>query len=281
VIGLTRRGFLSLALKGGAGFVAGYGFAQVNNPYGCRIRRASVTLAGLPAAFQGYRVALMSDFHHSSWIPVETIRSAVQLANSLQPDLIALTGDFVHNGRRWVGPCAQELGKLQAADGVVAVLGNHDHADKAAPLMRVALRKYSIADLTNCGIGIRRYGEELWVGGVGDLWRERQKIRSAMAGAMIRQSSILLSHNPDYAEELLDERVGLMLSGHTHGGQCVLPIIGAPILPSKYGQKYRSGLCQGPTTQVFVTTGVGSSFPPVRFNCPPEVALLTLQKGAV
>lgn len=280
-MGLTRRGFLSLALKGGAGFLTGYGFAQVNNPYGCRIKRATVTLAGLPTAFQGYRVALMSDFHHSSWIPVETIRSAVALANSLQPDLIALTGDFIHHGRRWVGPCAQELGKLQARDGVVAVLGNHDHADKAAPLMREALRQHGIADLTNRGVGIRRHGEELWVGGVGDLWRERQKIRSAMAGAMARQSSILLSHNPDYAEELLDERVGLILSGHTHGGQCVFPLVGAPIIPSRYGQKYRAGLCQGPTAQVFVTTGVGSSFPPVRLNCPPEVALLTLQKGMV
>lgn len=99
------------------------------------------------------------------------------------------------------------------------------------------------------------------------------------AGATRARSALLLSHNPDYVESIRGERVGLVLSGHTHGGQCVFPLVGAPVVPSHYGQKYLSGLCHGPAASVFVTTGVGHSFPPVRVNCPAEVALLTLTRG--
>ena len=86
-----------------------------------------------------------------------------------------------------------------------------------------------------------------------------------------------MTHNPDYVELIRDPRVDLVLSGHTHGGQIVLPFVGAPVLPSRYGQKYRNGLVQGPSARVFVTTGVGTIGPPMRFGCPPEVALITLR----
>ena len=87
---------------------------------------------------------------------------------------------------------------------------------------------------------------------------------------------ILLSHNPDFAETMRDRRVGLVLSGHTHGGQIVVPGWGAPIVPSLYGQKYLHGLVQGPASQVFITRGVGTISPPVRFLCRPEIVLITL-----
>ena len=91
------------------------------------------------------------------------------------------------------------------------------------------------------------------------------------------EACLLLTHNPDYVELIRDRRVDLVLSGHTHGGQVWLPLVGAPVLPSRYGQKYRAGLVQGPVARVFVTTGVGTIGPPVRFRCPPEVALITLR----
>ena len=87
---------------------------------------------------------------------------------------------------------------------------------------------------------------------------------------------LLLSHNPDFVETIRDRRVGLVLSGHTHGGQIVLPGYGAPVVPSRYGQKYLYGLVQGPCCRVFVTRGVGTVTPPVRFHCRPEVVLITL-----
>ncbi|MCK9588313.1 MAG: metallophosphoesterase [Terrimicrobiaceae bacterium] len=222
-------------------------------------------------------MALLSDFHHGRLVSSQRIRDSVRLANSLTPDLIALTGDYVHRGKEWVGPCFRELAGLHAPLGVFGVLGNHDHYSGAEASVRTAMKRADIVDLTNCGIGIRRGSGTLHVGGVGDLWQEKQKPGPALAGAARAESAILLSHNPDYVEHIRDERVGVVLSGHTHGGQCVFPLIGAPILPSRFGQKYASGLCQGPSARVFVTTGVGHSFPPIRVNCPAEVALLTLR----
>ena len=90
-----------------------------------------------------------------------------------------------------------------------------------------------------------------------------------------------MTHNPDLVERVRDERVDLVLSGHTHGGQVVLPFVGAPVLPSRYGQKYRAGMVYGPRARVFVTTGVGTIGPPMRFRCPPEVALITLRSPLV
>lgn len=139
------------------------------------------------------------------------------------------------------------------------------------------MRTAGIMDLTNTGLAVRRDNVALHICGVGDLWQEKQHLGRALEGCRHADSALLLSHNPDYVERIHDERVGLVLSGHTHGGQCVFPVIGAPILPSRFGQKYASGLCRGPVARVFVTRGVGHSFPPFRINCPAEIALLTLR----
>ena len=230
-------------------------------------------------AFDGFRVALRSDFHHRPWVSANSIRAVVRLAHSLNPDLLTLTGDSIHRGKKRVPGCMQELAALRANNGVVAVLGNHDHYENAARTVRDGLRQAGSADLTSCGITLQRDGETLHVAGVGDYWREERKLPRAPEGSNRRESVLLLSHNPDYVERIRDDRVGLVLSGHTHGGQCVFPIIGAPILPSRYGQKYASGLCQGPWAKVFVTRGVGAAFPPIRFGYPAEVALLTLRSA--
>ena len=111
---------------------------------------------------------------------------------------------------------------------------------------------------------------------MGDLWTDTPDIGAALGDATDRDASIVLSHNPDVAETLRDPRVGLMLSGHTHGGQVVIPFYGAPRVPSAYGQKYLHGLVRGPACDVFVSRGVGTISPPVRLFCRPEVVLLTL-----
>lgn len=275
---MKRRKFLSLSAKTGAATLVA-ALAPVALAYGCRVLRKQITLAGLPGVFDGFRIALISDLHHSAWIPQDYIRSVVALTNAEKPDLVALTGDLIHRGRQWVPGCMAELAKLRARHGVVAVLGNHDHHDGAAPLLRRALATAGVADLTNANTTLRRDGHPLVIGGVGDLWRERQKLHRALTGARGAESMVLLSHNPDFTEHITDERVGIVLSGHTHGGQVVFPWLGAPIVPSRYGQKYLSGLCQGPLARVFVTRGAGSSFPPLRFRCPPEVPILMLRSG--
>ena len=274
---MNRRKFIGTLLKGSLAAGMGGGVLALGELYGFVITRREITLEGLPPGFDGFRIALLSDFHHSRWIPASYIRAVVRRANQLGADLIALTGDFIDHGKQWAPGCAAALSSLRAPHGAVAVLGNHDYYKKAAPAVRDGLNRAGITELCNLGVTIERAGETLHVAGTGDLWRDHQNLDRALAKARKDQSVILLQHNPDYAEHITDERVGLMLSGHTHGGQCVLPFIGPPILPSKYGQKYASGLCQGPVARVFVTTGVGSGFPPVRFRCPPEIALLTLR----
>lgn len=274
---MNRRKFISLAWKT-AFAVTAAGLVPLAAAQACHIVRRQIHLAGLPGVFDGFRVALLSDLHHGPWIDRAHLRRVVDLANSERPDLIALTGDYINHGRDWVPGCMAELSCLRARQGVVAVLGNHDHGDRAAAVVRQGLRQAGIADLTNTNITLERDGHSFIVGGVGDFWREKQDLHSALQGARHRESTLLLSHNPDYVETITDDRVGLVLSGHTHGGQCVFPLIGAPIVPSRYGQKYVSGLCQGPQARVFVTRGIGVISPPVRFCCPAEVALLTLRR---
>jgi predicted MPP superfamily phosphohydrolase len=122
-------------------------------------------------------------------------------------------------------------------------------------------------------------GESLWLAGVDDLWRGRPNLPSALAGIPQRSAVILQCHNPDFMEEVPDARVGLALCGHTHGGQIYLPALGSPWIPSKYGEKYRHGLVQGPKSQVFVSRGLGEAGVPLRMNSLPEINLITLRQG--
>jgi hypothetical protein len=273
---MKRRHFLSLLTNSTLALATGATVAAVAATRFCAVNRHDIPIRGLPEEFDGFRIALLSDFHHSAWVPASYLAGVVRAANLLDPDLIALTGDFVHRGREWVSPCFRVLAALRAPHGVHAVLGNHDHYDNAATTCHDVMAAVGINDLTNRGVTIHQHGAALRLGGVGDLWRDRQNLRKALGNHRTATAAILLSHNPDYAEEIRDERVRLVLSGHTHGGQCVLPLLGAPVVPSKFGQRYLAGLCQAPQTQVFVTRGVGCALPPIRINCPPEIALLTL-----
>jgi predicted MPP superfamily phosphohydrolase len=116
---------------------------------------------------------------------------------------------------------------------------------------------------------------------VGDLWCDHQDVNAALGDATVDDAVILLSHNPDVAETLRDPRVGLMLSGHTHGGQVIVPFFGAPIVTSAFGQKYLHGLTRGPSCNVYISRGVGTVGPPCRAFCRPEIVLLTLTGRAI
>ncbi len=278
---MNRRDFLKLSTRALAGVALAGGAAGLAESGFPRVRQQEVFLTGLAREFDGLTVALLSDFHHSAWITTDHIRRAVDLTNARRPDLVLLTGDYIHRGRQWVAPCFVELARLRARAGVFGVLGNHDHYDGAARACRDAMRRAGIVDLTNAGVDLRRSGSVLRLAGVGDLWREKQNLRVALGWHGKPESALVLSHNPDFTESVRDPRVGLIFSGHTHGGQVVLPVLGPPIVPSRHGRKYLSGLCQGPSARVFVTTGVGCSFPPVRWNCPSEIAWLTLRRAQI
>jgi predicted MPP superfamily phosphohydrolase len=279
---MDRRRFLKrtgLAAAGSA--LVGIGVYPFLEAKWCRIVRQTVALPHLPLPFQGTTVALIADVHHGPFVPMTYVRHIVAMTNAEQPDIVALAGDYVHRHENYIAPGIHELGKLRAVFGRFAVRGNHDNrnyhgAQPFEPLSRAALAEANITQLDNTGVWIERKGCRLRICGVGDLWTDRQDLDSALGDSIENDATILLSHNPDYVETIRDDRVSLVLSGHTHGGQVIVPGFGAPIVPSRYGQKYLSGLVQGPSCRVFVTRGAGTITPPVRFLCRPEVVLITL-----
>ncbi|MDI9582936.1 MAG: metallophosphoesterase [Acidobacteriota bacterium] len=277
---MNRRGFLrQLGCAAGAFVLGGSVIESLWEPDQLRVTRVSVAFANLPPSFEGLRIAQLTDVHHGPTVSLEFVQRAVEMANGLEPDLVALTGDYVYRGTEYIPPCMRVLGGLHAPLGVLAVLGNHDHWHGAS-LTREWMARVGIADLTNAAVPIRRGDGLLWVAGVGDLWEDTQRLDYALADAPANAPVLLLSHNPDYGELLTDRRVGLMLAGHTHGGQVNLPLFGPPILPLRYGRKYAVGLVRDDWKQAFVSRGVGTIIPAIRFRCRPEVALITLTRAS-
>ena len=272
---LTRRRFLKLALGGAAATsVLGLTYATLEAGW-IETTTASIRIPKLPPAFAGLRVAFLSDIHHGPFTGISYLQAIVARTQALAPDLILLGGDYVHHASQYIKPCFETLSALTAPLGVYGVLGNHDHYHGAAAT-RAAMQRAGIVELDNVGVWIEKSAQRFRLAGVGDLWEDDQDLDAALGDVAPADACILLSHNPDYAESINDSRPGLVLSGHTHGGQVVFPLIGPPIVPSRYGQKYAHGLVAAPTTQVFVSRGLGTITPPVRFCCRPEINLLTL-----
>lgn len=283
---MSRRQFARRTLCVGAGVVGGgilttgYGFWEASD---VQIRRQSVALPALPEVYVGKTVAVVADLHHGPYVGIDFIRSVVQLTNSLNPDLIALVGDYAHKGyqaHEQLPPCLAELAELRAPLGVFAIPGNHDMAG-GGRLYRETIATTPLIDLTNSQHRIVQDGQALWLAGVDDLWWGKPNLDTALKNVPLNDTVILLSHNPDFAEDRPDRRVGLILSGHTHGGQVYLPGYGTPWLPSKYGDKYRHGLVDGPASKVFISRGLGEAGVPIRLGVPPEICLLTLSRKSL
>jgi predicted MPP superfamily phosphohydrolase len=273
---MDRRKFLKrVSLAGLGSATAGglvYPFLEAK---WCKVVRQTISLPHLPSPFRGITVAVLADVHHGPFVPLAYVQHVVALTNALKPDIIVLVGDYVHQHVTYIAPGIAALAKLKAALGRFTVRGNHDNRNFRS-FSEAALAEARLPDLNNRGVWLERSHSRLRICGVGDLWTDRQDLQAALDDAAEGDAVLLLSHNPDFVETIRDRRVGLVLSGHTHGGQVVVPGFGAPIVPSRYGQKYLHGLVEGPCCRVFVTRGVGTITPPVRFLCRPEVVLITL-----
>ena len=297
---MSRRRFLTTALGTLAATGGATALTARHEAQDCRVLRVDAPLPHLPAAFAGLRVLFLSDTHHSRHVPLAYLERVVALANGLRPDLVLLGGDYVERewddvhfpSRAYVRPGIGVLGRLRAPLGVFAVLGNHDGWQGHVGEIRAALAENRIPELRNRGVWLERPGggdggrnrpPRLRLAGTEDFWTGRPDPGAALDDAREGDAVLLLQHNPDLVEEMPhDPRIGLVLSGHTHGGQVVVPGLGyAPVVSSHYGQKYLHGFCRAPGgTRVFVTRGVGTIGPPVRLGCPPEVVLLTLRPAA-
>jgi predicted MPP superfamily phosphohydrolase len=274
---MTRRRFLKL-LGGGALATAAAGCAvdaALIEPGWIEVTRPTVPIPDLPPNWDGVRIAHLTDLHHGGMNDLDFVRKVVGLSNAERPDLIAHTGDF--GGGLAEAALAEALAALTAPLGSFAVLGNHDH-EWFARGVRKMLARAGIRLVENTHALLARGGQLLAVAGVGDLEMGVQDLPGALAGVPGAAGRLLLTHNPDYAEQMpARPRVDLMLAGHTHGGKINIPLLGSPILPIRHRQ-YASGLAAGPRCQVYVSRGLGTTNPPVRFRCRPELPIITLRR---
>lgn len=288
---LSRRQFFRKGADLAAGGVlgSGFGYSLLLEPGQIRITRRTFPIRDLPPELEGLRLAQVSDVHHGPWLSLERVREVVRRTNALEPDLILLTGDYVYESASYIDPAIAALSELKAKIGVVGVLGNHDWWDRGRP-MKSAFARHGLPLIDNARVILTRgrslvpqAAEGLCLAGVGDLWEDIPNYDAALTGLPANMPRLLLAHNPDCAEDPKflagHHRVDLMISGHTHGGQVRIPGIGTPILPSRYGQKYASGLVQGPACPVFISRGIGLSGLPIRFGVPPEIVVMELTRA--
>lgn len=276
---MDRRSFLKWLLLGG-GTVLAASYPVFIERRWLQVNRYQLPVAGLPAAFHGFSIAQLTDIHLGQLVSDRFVEQLVQRTNALNTDLIVCTGDYVHarNTQAEIDRVWPLLSRLQAREGVMSVLGNHDHwADRERSLYWL---QRSGQDLRHRSRVIERSGQRLVFAGAGDLWEDQLGIDRAFAGSRPGDCRVLLSHNPDSVDTPFETQVSLVLSGHTHGGQVVLPWIGAPVLPVQ-NKRYSSGLIATPNTQLFISRGIGWAILPVRLNCYPEIAVLELLSPAM
>lgn len=267
---ISRRAVLKACLGaavGAAGGSGAYGFLYARNALA--LTETDVTVHGLPPALSGLRIGLLTDVHRSRWVSDEDVRDAVRLLMDTTPDLIVLGGDYVtFSDRRYIGPAAEALRGLDAPHGVFGILGNHDD-DREVP---AALTRQGIAMLLDARTRLTVRGEQLELAGLRFWTRRPRAINAVVQGA--QAPVIMLAHDPRRLADAAALGVPLVLSGHTHGGQVVLPGIGA-IAAKKF--PVVAGVGQRGTTTLFVSRGMGTVYVPIRLNCPPEVAVVTLR----
>jgi predicted MPP superfamily phosphohydrolase len=269
---MTRRAVLKGLAATGIGAVTGGGaYGYIYGRHELEMTELTVPVTGLPAGLAGLRIGLMTDIHRSQWVSAEDVGRAVAMLMNARPDLIVLGGDYVTWGDRdFVAPSAEALAPLSAPHGVFGILGNHDDDHD----MATALSMHGVEVLKDARTRVIIRDEILDLVGI-RFWTKRlNDIATLTRGAT--GTVVLLAHDPRRLVEAEALNIPLVLSGHTHGGQVVLPIVGAVA-----AQKFPvvAGLARtGPTT-IYVSRGVGTVYVPVRINCPPEVSVLTLQSA--
>jgi predicted MPP superfamily phosphohydrolase len=267
---VTRRAALKALAATGVGALTGagsYGFFYGRHQLS--VTRQSLSVVGLPPALAGLRVGLLTDVHHSQWVSAEDIGRAVTAMMLERPDLIVLGGDYVTWGnRQYVGPVGETLRPLSAPFGVFGILGNHDDDHD----MPVALSRNGVQVLKDARTRIAIRNEPVELVGIRYWTRRTADIGRLLKGAS--GTAVLLAHDPRRLAEAAALEIPLVLSGHTHGGQVVLPLVGA-VAARKF--PVAQGSARSGETTIFVSRGLGTIYLPVRLNCPPEVAILTLQ----
>lgn len=268
-----------LALLAVAALLALWAF--VVEPDRLVVREVALGLPRWPAEAGELRLAVVSDLHTGApHVDAAKLDRVVEEINGLRPDAVLLLGDFVISGvagGEFVGPevTAERLKGLRSSHGTFAVLGNHDWWEGGERVWR-ALEGAGVRVLENDAASFAHAGRQVWLVGLADMWTRKPDVRGSLSKVADDASPVfVLTHNPDIFTEV-PERAALTLAGHTHGGQVRLPLLGRPVVPSGYGQRYAAGHVVEGSRHLYVTTGVGTSIIPVRFRVAPEIVLLRI-----
>jgi predicted MPP superfamily phosphohydrolase len=282
---MTRRRFLAASVCAAAGSAL---YAAEIERHWMEITRREVYLPGLAQGFDGFCVVQLSDIHLDEFTEPFFLHEVVNRINTINPDAVFLTGDFITTSpisksflEGAAEQCARILNRLRCSQRY-ACLGNHD-LQAGGALVAEALAANGITLLRNQYLPIERAGARFWLAGIDDPSQGHPDPEAAIPASirnLPNEPVVLLCHGPDYVDTLLNQpegqSVSLMLSGHTHGGQIRLPLIGPLILPP-FGKKYVQGWFRFGTLQLHVNRGIGTVNLPFRLNCPPEITVLTLR----
>jgi predicted MPP superfamily phosphohydrolase len=254
---------------------------RANQLYNLEVITHEVALPNLPRAFDGFSLVQLTDPHLGPSISREFMRCVVQITLEMAPDLVALTGDYqsypkdVEGAARLIRPIGEWSQRERKGMGALAVLGNHDRGSGTAHVID-ALRRARIRVLNNRHVELTRGGASLYIAGIADPWSVRNDLDIAMLGIPQNACVILLAHVPDFLDETTGAGVALQLSGHNHGGQIKLPIIGPVLVSSRYGRRYTEGWFKREGTLMYVSRGLGGK-PAIRLGTRPELTRLILR----
>jgi uncharacterized protein len=280
----SRRNFYRKIIQGlfalllFAAALLGYGLYIEPNWF--EVKEISLSLPHLSPAFDGYKVVQISDIHADRYFRISNLDTVAQKINDQHPDLVVLTGDYVSKGRvpEAVGAIAASFRQIEAKDGILAVLGNHDYWAKAKDVTR-ELTRYQIKLLKNQLVTINRGSEQLSIGGVDDVWAGKPDLKAVLKNLGSKQGAILLAHEPDFADiAAASHQFDLELSGHSHGAQVRVPFSNV-VLPY-LGRKYPHGQYQVLDMIQYTNRGIGLGGIPIRFNCRPEITSFTLHTNS-
>jgi uncharacterized protein len=252
------------------------GYGLYIEPNWFEVKEISLNLPHLSSAFDGYKVVQLSDIHADRYFRISNLNTIAKTINDQHPDLVVLTGDYVSKGRvkEAVGAIATSFRQIEAKDGILAVLGNHDYWAKAKDVTR-ELTRYQIKLLKNQLVTINRGSEQLSIGGVDDVWAGKPDLNAVLKELGSKQGAILLAHEPDFADiAAASHQFDLELSGHSHGAQVRLPF--SDVVLPYLGRKYPHGQYQVLDMIQYTNRGIGLGGIPVRFNCRPEITSFIL-----
>lgn len=282
---MSRRSFLLGGLLGGTAATGLTAYeavaARYVNPYRPGLEKISIRVPAGHAALAGMKIGFITDTHVGPFISPDDLARATSILAGEQPDLILLGGDYVSESPRYTSSAVEVLAELisGAPLGGIAVLGNHD-LSVSRTRVEEALIAAGVPVLRNQARSVRFNGAELWIAGIDETLLGDPDPALTFAQIPAGAATIALWHEPEFAEQAAAQGAFLQLSGHTHGGQIRVPGVGPIGLPVD-GKRHVMGLSDADGMTVYTARGVGVYRPPMRFNCPPEVTLITLDEPAV